>query len=141
MAAQLNSQRTRFWSAPGPTLERHRGWFGLWSGGPGETQIGTLTVRAIDEQACAFWRLSWTMVGPKPRALHRARAAKVPFPDCPALSAHTNVRYRRFFNRMTGPRVMAKDMLFGHAGPDDAQLVVARWDRRLSSAIPWAFNL
>ena len=118
--AALSYQRTRLVRA-WTHLERQRGGLGF-VGGPGETQIEA-DRRAIDEQLVRLKRQLEKVV--KTRSLHRAARAKVPFPIV-ALVGYTNAGKSTLFNRMTGADVMAKDMLFRHARPDDAQDRTAR---------------
>ena len=109
--AHLNYQRTRLVRA-WTHLERQRGGLGF-VGGPGETQIEA-DRRAIDAQIVRLRRQLDKVV--KTRALHRAARAKVPYPVV-ALVGYTNAGKSTLFNRLTGARVMVRDMLFATLDP------------------------
>ncbi len=109
--AALSYQRTRLVRA-WTHLERQRGGFGF-VGGPGETQIEA-DRRAIDEQLARLRRQLQKVA--RTRGLHRAARARVPRPVV-ALVGYTNAGKSTIFNRLTGARVLAKDMPFATLDP------------------------
>ena len=109
--AALTYQRSRLvrsWTH----LERQRGGFGFL-GGPGESQI-ELDRRLIGERIAKIRKELERVV--KTRQLHRRTRQKVPYPVI-ALVGYTNSGKSTLFNRMTGAKVMAKDLLFATLDP------------------------
>jgi len=109
--AALSYQRSRLvrsWTH----LERQRGGFGFL-GGPGESQL-EIDRRLIDQRIIHLKRDLKTVA--RTRGLHRAARRRVPYPVV-ALVGYTNAGKSTLFNRLTGGRVFAGDMLFATLDP------------------------
>ncbi|MCZ4341464.1 GTPase HflX [Sphingomonadaceae bacterium G21617-S1] len=109
-------------------LERQRGGFGFL-GGPGETQIEA--DRRLIRDRMAKLRRELEQVR-RTRGLHRARRQRAPWPVI-ALVGYTNAGKSTLFNRMTGARVMAEDLLFATLDPTMRQISLPGIDKAILS--------
>ncbi|MCP4184693.1 MAG: GTPase HflX, partial [Hyphomicrobiales bacterium] len=98
-------------------LERQRGALGF-VGGPGETQIEA-DRRMISERINRLEKQLEKIQ--RTRTLHRSKRQKVPYPVV-ALVGYTNAGKSTLFNKVTGARVFAKDLLFATLDPTLRQL-------------------
>lgn len=109
-------------------LERQRGGFGFL-GGPGETQIEA-DRRMIRDRMARLRRELETVT--RTRTLHRDRRRRAPWPVI-ALVGYTNAGKSTLFNRLTGARVMAEDLLFATLDPTMRQISLPGLDKAILS--------
>lgn len=134
--AHLNYQKGRLvrqWTH----LERQRGGAGFM-GGPGETQIEA-DKREIQTKILGL-KKDLEKVR-KTRTLHRAQRKKVPHPIV-ALVGYTNAGKSTLFNKLTGSKVFAKDLLFATLDPTLRQLILPEGTKViLSDTVGFVSNL
>lgn len=109
-------------------LERQRGGFGFL-GGPGETQIEA--DRRLIRDRVARLRRELDQVS-RTRGLHRDRRQRAPWPII-ALVGYTNAGKSSLFNRLTGAKVMAEDLLFATLDPTLRQIGLPGIDKAILS--------
>jgi len=125
--ASLSYQRSRLvrsWTH----LERQRGGFGFL-GGPGESQI-EMDRRLIGERIVKLKR-ELDQVR-RTRGLHRTARKRVPYPVV-ALVGYTNAGKSTLFNRLSGARVRAEDLLFATLDPTMRGIVLPSGRRAILS--------
>ena len=109
--AALSYQRSRLvrsWTH----LERQRGGFGFL-GGPGESQL-EIDRRIISDRITRLKRELGKVR--RTRGLHRIARRRVPYPVV-TLVGYTNAGKSTLFNKVTGDRQLAHDMLFATLDP------------------------
>jgi GTP-binding protein HflX len=109
-------------------LERQRGGFGFL-GGPGETQIEA--DRRLIRERMARIRRELEQVK-RTRSLHRGRRQRAPWPVI-ALVGYTNAGKSTLFNKLTGEKVFAENLLFATLDPTMRDIRIPGFDKAILS--------